>query len=187
MFTKSSFLGKTNFALYIEDKLSFMNQKKVSKLLSEIKNKLAELEIELSKNETDKDYLRTRYNIITKKGILGGKKGLTKIAVFENIITLEAPHKTLDQLNTFFSKSQFPSLGGFATYDYIISESNFEKATKDVQRKYSKIILKTTDKKNIKVFNQWASFENIEKQTPGNFPVLQEIAKTLGYEILPVD
>ena len=186
MFTKSSFLGKTNFALYIEDKLSFMNQKKISKLLSEIKNKLAELETELSKNETDKDYLRTRYNIITKDGVLGGKKGLTKIGVFETIISMEAPHKTIDQLNSFFTKSQFPAIGGFATYDYIISEKDFDKAIKDVQRKYSKIVLKTKDKKNIKVFNQWASFENIEKQTPGNFPVLEEIAKTLGYEIVPV-
>jgi len=97
---------------------------------------------------------------------------------------MEAPNKTLDQLNSIFDKSQFPTLGGFASYNYIVGELELKHATDDLLRKYSKKGFITKDKKNIRVLNQWASFENIQKQTPGNFPVLEQIAKTLGYEII---
>jgi len=167
-----------------------MNKKRVLGLIAIIKENLAELENELSENsievEDDKDYIHARYNIKSKKDIIGGKKGLTKIGVFETIISLEAPNKTKDQLNSIFDKTQFPTLGGFSTYDYVAVASDVENSSDDIQRKYSKKVFKTKDKKNVRVFNQWAEFENRKKKTPGNFPILEKTVKSLGYDIIPV-
>lgn len=167
-----------------------MNRKRVLELIDTIKANLSELETELSVNsievENDKDYFHPRYNIKTKKDIHGGKKGLTKVGVFETIISLEAPIKTRDQLNSIFERKLFPVSGGFSTYDYVALASDLKKSSEVIQGKYSKKVFKTKDKQNIRVSNQWAEFENREKKTPGNFPILEAIVQSLGYEIVPV-
>src|SRR6185312_8241518 len=114
------------------------------------------------------------------KKISGKEKGLNKKQVFEKIVSLEAKKRTLDELNKIFDRKLFP--GYYKGFAYIISEQQCSKLSENMRRKYIPIDTKSKDGKSLCVTNQWGNTESATK--PGNFPVLIELAKELGYKII---
>lgn len=173
-----------------------MDKNKIKNLIEEIRAKLIEIENEFEKTELQeegsevfidetKEFKRMRYNVRSKGNLEGGPNGFTKIGTFEYIVKELAKNKTFAQLNEIFSKNKFPS--GFKSNEYIVLESDLVNATDDKLKRYSKEAIVTIDGQKIQTLNQWGQYLNVEKETPGNFPVLEDIAFKLGFEITPVD
>lgn len=160
-----------------------MNYKKVQQLLGKIKSDIASLEVELQIPVIEKEYKNERFLIEYRGESNGGKNGFTKRDVFKFIVKCESKTRSLKELNSIFDKSHFPKTGNFHSYDYVIEKGKEKKLSKSTQENYLPLNVKSKDGKEIMVYGEWASFENRETKSPGNFPVLKDLALKLGYKI----
>lgn len=166
-----------------------MNNKKVLKLLGNLKRDIAALENELNNISELKDTATKRDTfIISYNGNrYGGKNGYSKRDTFKFIVKNLAKAHTLKQLNKIFDKKLFPKTGNFSSYDYVIESGKEKHLSKSTIENYLPLNTKSKDGKEILVYGEWAEFENKKSKTDGNFPVLISIANKYGFKITKLE
>lgn len=169
-----------------------MDNKKVLKLLGNLKRDIAALENELSKvsvlkysaTKRDINYKNRRYCIEYNGEVEDNNgKGLTKKGVFRYLILKEARNYTIADFKDIFNLKYFPKKGNFGTYNYVIAKNELKNIPKSIQEKYEDLKIKSKDNKEIMIYNEWADFENKEIKSDGNFPILEVLIRSLGYNI----
>lgn len=172
-----------------------MNLKKINAIVARIKTDILILESELGTFESDEKGLdksleksipHIRYSVEYKGKLLSEGKRLSQRKVFALIVSNEIKYRTIDELKSIFGKSKFPKTGNFYSNSYIITENELESVAPSYVQRYTELSQKSLDNKSVLVFNQWAQSANKKTKSPGNFPVLVKIAKTLGYTISEV-